>query len=247
MNENINNLKIMKENIDLTKILKDCPKGTKLYSTIHGEVEFNSIHNRDIYKIEYKTKTSEVYGITPDGKFLSCFDGECILFPSKYQRDWSKFDAPWLKKQGEQKKQVHFPKFTFDDVLALQCCMETVEKVQEDKELYEQLNLIHNKIYDAYWLEKQDSPILSNSSNTGKNKPKFEPKTLKPFDKVLVKQNELCRWVCQFFSHIDNVNFHYKYRCICSSYDFCIPYNDDTKHLVGTNEEAPEYYRYWED
>lgn len=56
----------------------------------------------------------------------------------------------WLEKKGEQKKQVHFPKFTFDDVLALQCCMETVKKVQEDKELYEKLNLIHSKIYDAY-------------------------------------------------------------------------------------------------
>ena len=30
-------------------------------------------------------------------------------------------------------------------------------------------------------------------------------------------------------------------------YDFCIPYNDDTKQLVGTADEAPEYYRYWED
>lgn len=75
----------------------------------------------------------------------------------------------WLKKQGEQKKQVHFPKFTFGEVLALQCCMETVKKVQENKELYEQLNLIHSKIYDAYQFEKQGetSPILSNSSNTG--------------------------------------------------------------------------------
>ena len=61
----------------------------------------------------------------------------------------------WLEKQGKQKKQVYFPKFTFDDILALQCCMETVKKVQEDKELYEQLNLIHSKMYDAYWLEKQ--------------------------------------------------------------------------------------------
>ena len=33
----------MNENIDLTKILKDCPKGTKLYSIIHGEVEFIGI------------------------------------------------------------------------------------------------------------------------------------------------------------------------------------------------------------
>ena len=66
---------------------------------------------------------------------------------------------------------VHFPKFTFDDVLALQRCMETVKKVQEDKELYEQLNLIHDKIHDAYWLGKQGetSPILSNSSNAGKD------------------------------------------------------------------------------
>ena len=24
-----------------------------------------------------------------------------------------------------------------------------------------------------------------------------------------------------------------------------IPYNEDTKHLVWTNEEAPEFYRYW--
>ena len=63
----------------------------------------------------------------------------------------------WLKKQDEHKKQVHFPKFTFDDVLALQCCMETVKKVQEDKELYKQLNLIHNKMYDTYWLEKQSN------------------------------------------------------------------------------------------
>ena len=48
MNENINNLKIMNENLNLVEILKDCPKGTKLYSTIHGEVEFDGIHNRDI-------------------------------------------------------------------------------------------------------------------------------------------------------------------------------------------------------
>ena len=25
-----------------------------------------------------------------------------------------------------------------------------------------------------------------------------------------------------------------------------IPYNDDTKHLVGTCDEAPDYYRYWD-
>ena len=46
----------MNENIDLTKILKDCPKGTKLYSTIYGEVEFDKITEVDIYSIIFITK-----------------------------------------------------------------------------------------------------------------------------------------------------------------------------------------------
>ena len=61
----------------------------------------------------------------------------------------------WLEKQGFNKEQTNLPCFTFDDVLALQCCMETVKKVQEDKELYEKLNDLHSKVYDAYQLKKQ--------------------------------------------------------------------------------------------
>ena len=124
-----------------------------------------------IYKIEYKTKTSEVYRITPDGKFLSCFDGECILFPSKYQRDWSKFKV---------------------------------------------------------------------------NKPRFDPKTLKPFDKILARNGHSGNWNCDIFSNI-NDDEPYKYNTISNYWKYCIPYNDETKHLVGTTDEAPEYYRYWED
>lgn len=231
----------------------------------------------------------------------------------------------WLKKQDKQKKQVHFPKFTFDDVLALQCCMETVKKVQEDKELYERLNLIHSKIYDAYRLEKQGEqaslqnnnnidltkilkdcpkgwkfysdkygevtfwgfsdlvyPIQLNTKNNGaillsekgeeiigngkcilfpsKNqrdwskftapwdkKDKFDPKTLNPFDKVLGRDSCTDIWRCTFYSHTREDESILKYITIDSSYKYCIPYNDDTKHLVGTRKEEPEYYKYWKD
>ena len=93
-------------------------------------------------------------------------------FPDTIWRGHYKKDIiDWIEKQGEQKKQVHFPKFTFDDILVLQCCMVIVRNVQEDNGLYEQLNLIHNKMYDAYRLGKkvETSPILSNYSNNGKN------------------------------------------------------------------------------
>ena len=162
----------MNENIDLTKILKDCPKGWKLYSSVYGDVSFQGIADL-VYPIQVSNKRAGVVLLSEKGRFLIGV-GECILFPSKDQRDWSKFTAPWYEKE------------------------------------------------------------------------RFDPKTLKPFDKVLVSDEHHTRWCCSFFSHIVD-QFQYKYFTSDSCYKFCIPYNDDTKHLVGTTDEAPEYYRYWED
>ena len=164
----------MNENIDLTKILKDCPKGTKLYSTVFGEVKFMGIKENASYPIIVKVNNENFESFTADGRIIVYFDGDCTLLPSKDQRDWSKFKAPWYKKD------------------------------------------------------------------------KFDPKTLKPFEKVLVRNCvNINPWKCDLFSHANNNATLYKYSCIGDSYEVCIPYNDDTKHLVGTTDEAPEYYRYW--
>lgn len=162
----------MNENIDLTKILKDCPKGTKLYSPIFGEVDFREIRD-DQYPIITK---SGFYNptFTAEGFYYDDGGEECLLFPSKDQRDWSKFTAPWYKKE------------------------------------------------------------------------RFDPKTLQPFDKVLVRDSYSYPWRCALYSHTNETS-NFKYVTGNSAYNFCIPYNDETKHLVGTDEEAPEYYRYWED
>ena len=171
----------MNENIDLTKILKDCPKGFKLYSLLHGEVSFRGIDKNSDYPITYDYpimgcigESTSAFYITRNGTYSRNYNGDCILFPSKNQRDWSKFTAPWYKKE------------------------------------------------------------------------KFDPKTLQPFDRILVRDHNDETWSCNFFSHIREVVV-YKFTTITSSYKQCIPYNDDTKHLVGTTDEAPEYYRYWED
>ena len=161
----------MNENIDLTKILNDCPKGTKLYSPIFGEVDFEKIRSDDKYAIITK-KGSYTATFTEEGFYRADVDGECLLFPSKDQRDWSKFTAPWFKKE------------------------------------------------------------------------KFDPKTLKPFDSVLV-YGEYEGWFCTIFSHIGVGE--YPYNTASGNYGRCIPYNDETKHLVGTKDEAPDFYRYWEE
>ena len=89
----------MNENIDLTKILKDCPKGTKLYSTVYGVVRFDEIDKDKTYPISLYTNTACIFNVTSDGRLAKNYNGECTLFPSKDQRDWSKFTAPWYKKE----------------------------------------------------------------------------------------------------------------------------------------------------
>ena len=97
----------MNENIDLTKILEGCPKGTKFYSSIWGTVTFAGIDDVMNYPIRIKSynKTNGeglTQGVTKDGRYYRPFDGECILFPSKDQRDWAKFERFWDKPNEEK-------------------------------------------------------------------------------------------------------------------------------------------------
>ena len=75
---------------------------------------------------------------------------------------------------------------------------------------------------------------------------RFDPNTLKPYDKVLVRDCNSGNWVCDLFSHIGNKDT-YPFYCVSNYYRWCIPYNDDTKHLIGTSESPSKYYRYWEE
>ena len=166
----------MNENIDLVKILKDCPVGWKFYSSVYGAVNFWCISEDSAYPIIFSCHGHRTYNaVTKRGITNNEYAGECTFFPSKEQRDWSKFTAPWYKME------------------------------------------------------------------------KFDPKTLKPFDKVLVRSEKIFNWNCSLFSNIDNFSSEYPFSCLGLCYRFCIPCNDYTKHLIGTTEEAPEYYRYWED
>ena len=172
---------VMNENLDLTKILNGCPNGTKLYSTVLGDVIFMWVNSEDkLYPIVLKahnecTRESCIVYSTTDGRYRYDYNGECTLFPSKDQRDWSKFERFW-----------------------------------------------------------------------DKQKEKFDPKTLQPFDKVLAKDGFSSKWTCSFFSHMDN-DVSFPVYCSGGYFKVCIPYNEETKHLVGTSDDCPEYYKWWKD
>lgn len=92
-----NDLNINKdmEKINIADKLKHCKKGTKLYSPIFGEVEFDSINNNTIY-VNTINNDNEIVSMPfeSNGQFYSCYsNAECLLFPSKDNRDWNDFQV----------------------------------------------------------------------------------------------------------------------------------------------------------
>lgn len=87
----------MEQKLNIAEILKNKPRGTKLYSMIHGKCSFEAVTD-EIFKINFCTSK---FGLTQSGectliKFGNMYDGgECIIFPSKEMRDWEKFS--WKK------------------------------------------------------------------------------------------------------------------------------------------------------
>ena len=170
----------MNENLDLTKILDGCPKGTKFYSSVYGELKYSSMYvNSSASEIffedngqRYAVGDSPVIISYRRGGNLFPTKGECTIFPSKDQRDWSKFERFWDKPKIER----------------------------------------------------------------------FDPKTFQPFDKILVR-NEDRMWYIDFFVCFDEQKC---VNCISDRWDYCIPYNEDTKYLLCTKEDCPNYYKWWE-
>ena len=164
------------QDLNLCEVLKYCPKDEQFWSPMLDGVKFSCIDEERQMIIVETIEGHFTWEINADGTISidEVTSPEVMLYPSREQREWSKFTAPWLKKE------------------------------------------------------------------------RFDPKTLKAFDRVLVKDSESLTWKINMFSHINN-KAEYPYCCLLSFYKYCIPYNDETKHLVGTKDEAPEFYKYWED
>lgn len=102
----------MKENINIAEILKDAPKGTKLWSPLCGECYFLGVELTSPIIVEVKDENNNNHKLyfAANGKFFSKFTlGECMLFPSKDNRDWSTFKAPWKHKHFEPFQKVLIP------------------------------------------------------------------------------------------------------------------------------------------
>lgn len=239
----------MENKINIAEILRDMPKGTKLYSPLFGECELIGVDNSK-YPIAIKAQRIDGViskGIMKDGRYFDGYeDAECSLYPSAKMRCWDKFFKRGdVLIDGDLGTAVVFDGWANDD--------------------YTEFNttINHYRISDA-WGKGDICPTLLYTKATDEERAKFiaaaekhyggkcTPKTLQvepikvaepkcpfePFQKVLVRDSCDNKWRADYFSHYDKDNSLFPYLCVSDCYKVCIAY-EGNEHLLGT-DKSPE-------
>lgn len=225
---------------NLVSILKHCPEGTKLYSPIYGEVTFTRISIINTILCKATKSNGEITSVDFNrfGRLSGEFsNAECVLFPSKDQRDWDKFRIP--TKKGDV--------IMFNGKVP---CLVTGDYSQDKKNwvcgLLEDGDFCTNIIHPSEWCQcfytfateevkdklfkAMDKASYIWDGETLKKKPQF-----KPFDKVLVRDNETLKWKCAFYSYFEPLSDYPHVTASTGAYAMCIPF-EGNEHLVGTTK-----------
>lgn len=241
--------------VNIAEILKDAPSGTKLYSPIYGECELNRVDiNHSSYPIWVKAiETDGEYCFTKEGKFEEELEGgECLLFPSKENRDWLAFKVKKVFNKGDfvyRKLDNGTEWISIQDMIVDEC-----------GEIYTFADVMLNGQYKGVntpsWslccssevmeerlaTEEEKNLLLKKIDGIGyvwnENTLEMLPKNLysfKPFDKVLVRDSDDAVWLCSLFSFVDNQS-PFKFICVNGNgFKQCIPY-EGNECLLGTRD-----------
>lgn len=237
----------MKNKINIAEILKDKPHGIRLYSPIFGECAFSLVRE---YTDDICVKKHNGEIAFFDSKGLYNTLGECLLFPSRAMHDWKKF--AW--KKGDvlvSKDNVHiiFDRFEDDAYKNFHGQYYLWEEggsmvsFEEDENYMQTSDFNKANKEDAqeyiHKIEKELGGKL-NMETLEIEKPQPEVE-FKPFDKVLCRNSKDDTWEADFFARLTRKEIDYtqsgKYLCVGDLWMYCIPYNEETAHLLGTTDE----------
>lgn len=235
----------MENKINIAEILKDCPKGTKLYSPLFGEVTLEEVDTEctALIKIKYNANICSKFFKT--GLYYNYEGAECLLFPSSEMRDWTKFFKRGDIVYGSQEISV-FESWadtsytTFNRTLHCESEELIFDYFEEGPELNDEFCcLASDKIRTEFIAAAEKYYHGKYNPETLQVEPVKPECPFKPFDKVLVRNNDKMVWKADYFSHYkDNNDYHYC--CIGNGYRDCIPFNDQTAHLLGTTDPYTE-------
>lgn len=236
----------MNNKINIAEILKDYPKGSKLYSPLFGEVELFVSESGGIAVYSKDNDGDNILNtFTENGMFYSEYpQSQCLIFPSSEMRDWSKFfkRGDVVIKNGGGMAAVfdgwaNDTYTEFNTTVNMYCDNNTGEEEvcttllfrkateEERKQFIKKVERILKGKYNPDTLQVE--PV----------KPKCP---FKSFDKVLIRDSKKQIWIANYFSLYYEEDKDYPYVCMGGSYRYCIPYNEHTAHLLGTTDPYTE-------
>ncbi len=227
-------------NINIAEILKDCPKGMKLYSLAYGKVKLSQIEDDGYsFPIIVETVKRNSRGFTKEGRIQTNYsDAECLLFPSSEMRDWSKFfkrGDVLCHKDGNL--YVVFESWANDDYTEFNTTDISFGKVEVcNTDCFVKASDEQRAVFIAKAEKHYNGKYNPDTLQVEPVKPKCQ---FKPFDKVLVRDKEEDLWDINFFSHYKENEKYFPYACINTRYRFCIPY-EGNEHLLGTTDPYTE-------
>lgn len=234
----------MNNKINIAEILKDCPKGTKLYTPLFGEVTFDSIDIDEKYPIVVYKLDGMKTSFNEEGHYTEYPNSECVLFPSSEMRDWTKFFKRGdVVRSIDDGAQAVFKGWESDDYTSFYASI--VHHAEVD-EWDEDIVFAVESFYKEYEEFARGFIVDAEEHYNGK----YNPDTLRvepvkpecpfmPFDKVLVRDDDEKKWRASLFAYYDE-NAKYPYVCIPYIHTQCIPYNEHTAHLLGTTDPYTE-------
>lgn len=234
----------MENKINIAEILRDCPKGTKLYSPLYGKCNLDeiSISDRQTYPI-ILASGSTLVSFTENGYYIEGFeDTECLLFPSSKMRSWDKFfkrgDVVVNKSSGMV---AVFDGWVNDDYTEFNTTINLIEK----GDFWGEEEVCSTECFTKVTDEKRTEFIAATEKYYGG---KYNPETLQvepikvaepkcpfePFQKVLVRDSDDDVWKADYFSHYDEDENILPYCCVGENYKVCVAY-EGNEHLLGTD------------
>ena len=235
----------MNNEINIAEILKDCPKGTKLYSPLFGNVTLKEVDTSITVTIKVTDSLNSYICFTKTGLYYNRANAECLLFPSSEMRDWTRFfkrgDVVYIKEANYVTDYAIFESWKNDDYTEFNASIFYSNKsgFAERKvcttKLYTKANDILKAKLITFIEQHYNGKYNPDTLQVEPVKPEI-PFNLKPFDKVLVRDDPNQKWTVDMFSYYNREDNDYPYICVGNHYCHCLPYNKQTAHLVGTKE-----------
>lgn len=246
----------MKEKINIAELLKDCPSGIELDCLLYDNCTYEGIEDNGYIDILINTPSGRIR-LTKEGRYIRHDDNaKCVIFP-KGKTTWEGFIPPYEFKDGDIVATLSGDWIGITtggksgEFMPTYCIITGSGKFEAyfgKKETWQFHRLAtkeeKQRIFDAI----KDNGYLWNAETKTLEKlviNKFDITTLKPFDKVLVRNTNKDYWEISMFGHISNHDKQY-FMCIANSGFYqCVPYNDETKHLLDTTNDCDEFYKTW--